>query len=58
MSDNKIKIPKTPDRSDRPLTSKINSPRITLEVRSRLGQSYQCLPAMEDTPAVWEPRKG
>lgn len=37
MSDNKIKIPKTPDRSNRPLTNKINSDRITLEVCSMLG---------------------
>lgn len=57
MSDNKIKIPKTPDRSDRPLTNMINSDRITLEVWSMLGQSYQYLSAMEEAPAVWELRK-
>lgn len=57
MSDNKIKNPKTPDRSERPLTNKINSDRITLEACSMLRQSSECLPAGEEAPAIWGPRK-
>lgn len=48
MSDNKIKIHKNPDRNDGPVTNKINPNRITVGACSMLGQSCQCLHAMEE----------
>lgn len=48
MSDNKIKIHKNPDGNDGSVTNKMNPNRITMGACGKLGQSRQCLPAMEE----------
>lgn len=48
ISDNKIKIHKNPDGNDGSVTNKMNPNRITVGACGKLGQSRQCLPAMEE----------